>query len=100
MNEENLEAKLIRIHEYGKVLSSLYSTSLLSLRFGKISHMQANEWLKGNIPRRWTMAAVFPVMSQWMDRFCSNTKRQRTKKATKQKFSNKRGEIENFTIPD
>lgn len=64
MNDENLEEKIIRMHEGGKPLSSIFSTSLFSVRFGKTCQTQLNEWPKGNIPRRWTMEAVLPVMSQ------------------------------------
>lgn len=80
MKDEKLEEKLITIHDDGTVLSSLFATSLFPSRFGKISQAEADEWLNGNIPRRWTMAPVLPTMGQWLNRFGNDSERKRMKK--------------------
>lgn len=60
MNETKAEENWIGIHEDGRELSALFSTSLSPHRFGKITQAQANMWrLKGIVAYRWNLLAFF-----------------------------------------
>lgn len=63
--DENAAAKqLLCVHEDGRELEIVFSEYLLSRRFGKIIDTEPKKWLKGKIPKQWTLVVVIPVMWQ------------------------------------
>lgn len=64
INEGAYVEKLVNLHKDGRSLAALFTKSLFLKRFARTDQSEADKWLKGVLPRRWTLGAVVPTMRQ------------------------------------
>lgn len=69
MNGLKVQDMLIDVDGGGTELSALLFKALLPRRFPKIMQHEADKWLKGKSPKRWTLSAVCLNTRAWLKRF-------------------------------
>lgn len=77
MNDIVAEDMLKNAHDDGRVLAGLFSKALLPRRFGHITQEEADIWLKGKVPKRWSLAPVALNFEQWTTKFGTAAERSR-----------------------
>lgn len=71
------------------MLAGLFSKSIIRKGFGEILQEEANIWLKGRIPKRWSLASVALNFAQWTAKFWSPAGRSRICKLDSMKLFTK-----------
>lgn len=63
-NDEKFEETLINVHDDGRHLSALFAKYVFLQRFGRIDQHEADKWMKGKVPKRWSLAAGCLIIKQ------------------------------------